>query len=203
VQQLGDRLAERPGVGVGGHLLGVEAAADQDRHQVADQRGGGRRVVGVEGPEEGGAGPVGDAGGPPGLGLVAPAGGLEPGEHRRPRFVQRHEPTDPLGEVRDAVAVRRHPLELVGVGDHVPAQLGGERPEHVVLAGEVLVEGRARAAGAGGDQLDAGLGEADLCEAVEGRAEDATPGVRAPHAHQRVAPEGRAPHGARVHGRVI
>ena len=79
------------------------------------------------------------------------------------------------------------------------AELAGQRPEDVVLAGEVLVERGPRAAGLLGDQLDPGLVEPGPREHLEGGAEDAALGVGAPLAHERVAAERRPPHDAGVH----
>ncbi len=201
VEELGHTFDERLGAGVGGSLLGVEAAPDQHRHQVVDQRGVVRCLVDPERAQQGQGRSVRDAARAAGLGLVVAAGGLERGEHRPPRLVQGHELADPLGEVLEAGGVGRDPFQPLGQRHHLLAEPAGQGPEHVVLAGEVLVEGGARAAGALGDQLDPGLGEAGLAEHLERGAEDAALRVGAALAHERVAPERWPPHHARIHRR--
>ena len=143
MEELGHALDEGLGAGVGGRLLGVEAAADEHGHEVVDQRGAAGRLVQPEGAQERHAGAVGDAARPTGLGLVVAAGRLERGEHRRPGFVQRHELADPLGEVGQPVGVGGDAFEALGLRHHLLAELAGQGPEHGVLAGEVLVEGGA------------------------------------------------------------
>jgi hypothetical protein len=78
--------------------------------------------------------------------------------------------------------------------DHLVGELAGQLPEHVVLAGEVLVERRSRAPRPLGDQLDAGVVVPDLAEHLEGGVEDPALGVAAPLADERVRPEGGTPH---------
>ncbi len=200
MEQLGDARDQRPRAGPRRQLLGVEAAPDHHRHEVGGQRRVPARVGDAERAQQRHAGAVGDVGRPLGPGLLVAARRLVRGEHGGPGGMQVHELADPGGQVVEAGGVRRHQAEPLGQRHHLAAQAAGQRPEHLVLAGEVLVEGRARAAGSLGDRLDPCLREAHLGEDLQGRAQDATLGVTAPLADERVGTEGRSPHDAGVHG---
>ena len=94
----------------------------------------------------------------------------------------------PASEVRDLMGLLRRfirndladlhasgvKVRVIGERDDLLAELAGERPEHVVLRFEVLVEGGPRAAGAVRDQLDMRGIEAHLGERFHRRGEDTT-----------------------------
>ena len=99
------------------------------------------------------------------------------------------EPPDqrgPPGVVgRDRTEPRRHL-------DHRPADMAGEGPEHVLLAGEVLVEGGPRASRRLGDLLDAAVVVAVLGEHPQRRGQDAALGSGSPLTDDGVVAERRA-----------
>ncbi len=97
-----------------------------------------------------------------------------------------------------AVEVGGDRPEGLGRGAHLPGDLRRQVPEHVLLAGEVLVEGDPRAAGDGGDAVDAAAVVADLAEDLQGGVEDPLLGPLAPGADVGVVRERGAPdHGRR------
>ena len=199
MDELGDPVDEGLGAHAARRLLGEEPDPDQHRQQVGDESLVRRGLGQPEGAQERQTGPVGDATRSARLGLVSAGGRLVRREHRGPGLVELDELAQPVGEVRQPLGVGRHRTERVRLADHRLRELGGERPEDVVLAGEVLVEGGARAARAFGDQLHSGFGVAVLGEHLERGAEDATLGVGAPLTDQRVAAERGAASDTGVH----
>ncbi len=171
------------------HGLPVEAAADQDGGHPAGQGLVAAAVAAAEGPQQRGVESGAERGGLLGKRFVVTAGGLEGGEDRRVALVETGEVVDPGHQPLDALGVGADRLEALSQVDQLAAQLPRQLPEHVVLAGEVLVEGRARAPRSLGDQLDPSLAESHLGEDFERGLQDAPLGLRATFADQRVAAE--------------
>ena len=108
---------------------------------------------------------------------------------------------EPAFDRLDAGAVGRVRFDRPGDGAEPSGECTREVPEHVVLAREVLVERRARAARDLGDQFDTRRVEAVLAEHLERRVEDRPMGRGAAAADVRAVAVGLPPHhlhGARV-----
>jgi hypothetical protein len=124
---------------------------------------------------------------------VPAAGGLKGGEYRGPCLVQVHELADPLGEVGQPGGVGRDARDSGGELHDLLAELAGESPEHVVLAGKILVVGGAGAAGPLGDEFNPGPAETQFPEYLEGGGEYAALGVAAALTDHGIASERRPP----------
>ena len=89
--------------------------------------------------------------------------------------------------------VGRERIEGLGRGAHLPCHLTRQLPEHVFLAGEVLVEGDPRAAGEVRDPIDAAPVVALFTEGAQRRVEDALLRALPAGSDPRVVGERRAP----------
>ena len=199
VHDLGQAVDEASALDDLGEADRVEAAADENGDHPARQSVGlSIGVVGAEAVEKRVAQTVTDSTRPAGHRLVVPARCLKGGEHRRVGLMKGGELFQPGGQGRDPLLIRGDVTEPVAKSDHLFAELRCEVPEDVVFAGEVLVEGRARAAGLPSDQLDPSPMEADLGKYRERAGEDAPLCVAASLPDVGVVPEGRAPADART-----
>jgi hypothetical protein len=142
-----------------------------------------------------------------GRGLV-PRGRLERHQQRLVVGAQVDDAVEPVAQVGQPAVVWPDLPQVVGEVVHGVCHAPRQLPEDVLLAGEVLVEGGARAAGGLGDELDAGVVEAVLAEHDEGGVEDLAPRGGPSLADQRTVPERRPPdhiwaiHGFRRYRRV-
>ncbi len=104
--------------------------------------------------------------------LVTFGGGREGVVHRARALVDLGVAADPGPQRRPTGQVGGDRLERLGRGGELASHLPRQLAEHVLLAGEVLVEGDTRASGAGGDAIDAAVLVALLAEHIQGRVED-------------------------------
>ena len=166
-----------PRVGVGGgrpqdagHVMGAGQALEQEvdqRVELAGRQGRGRQP----GPEEGHGVRTG-ADRSAGDRLVALGRRLKGLVDGLIALVDLAVAGHPAAQRRPAVAVRTDRPEGFGRRVHLAGDLAREVPEHVLLAGEVLVEGHPGAPGDLGDAVDAAPVVADLAEDLEGGVED-------------------------------
>jgi hypothetical protein len=102
--------------------------------------------------------------------------------------------SDPGAQRRPAGVVVGERLERLRRRPHLPSDLAGEVPEHVVLAGEVLVDRHARATGHLGDALQRRALVAVLAEHLQGGVEDPLLRPQPARPDRRVVGVGRPPH---------
>ena len=120
--------------------------------------------------------------------------GLERVEDRLVPLVDLGVAGDPRPHRGPAGDVGGQRIQRLGRRAHLPGDLAGEVPEHVLLAGEVLVEGHARAASELGDPVDAAAVVALLTEGTQRGVEDALLRPLPPGPDPGVVGEGGAAH---------